>query len=166
MENKKQPAKRKAAVTVVIIVTALVLVAGGVLITAYRLKDKNAPKPGDPVLVVSESSYLQYEIRNDEILLSYRITLKNPSDKEFGDFRIGGVFDDDYESGIILDKNADARETMTGRKSFSLEAGEKQSYDLVFSAQYFRNQNKPSQTLPSVIITTSDGREIKVSKAD
>lgn len=167
MEEKKQGSKRKTVVIVLAAVAVISLVAGGALIISFKQKaNANAPKPDDLQIVTANSSYQQYEIRNDELLLSYRITLYNPSDKEQSGFRIAGLFKKDFENGVILDSRAPAREKLTGREMFSIAAGEKKMFNLVFAASYFRNENKPSQTMPSIIITTSDGREIEISNAE
>ena len=163
MEEKKKTSKRKIAVIIIVAAAITALIATAALITAHKL-NFNAPRPDDPMMVASKSAYVQYEIRNNKLYLSYDITLSNPSDKEMNGFSIKGIFDMDFENGLILDKNAEAMEKLTGSKTFTIAAGETKTYHLIFVASYYRNPHTPSGSLPTIVLTTADGREIKITE--
>ncbi len=165
MDGKKKTSTHKITVIVIAVVALTSLISVAAILVAHKING-NAPRRDDPQLVKSQSAYVQYEIRNNAVYLSYNITLKNPSDTEMSGFKINGVFEQDFKSGLILDKNAPAMEKLTRAKTFTIAAGETKTYNIIFVAPYFRNQQTPSGALPCVVLTTADGRETEISKAE
>ncbi len=163
-EEIKSSGSRKVLMTICVVVALIALIAGAVVLTAVKL-NATVPKSTEPVLVSEQSDYLQYEIRNMSLLLTYNITLTNPSDKPCENFRIKGSFLKDYQSGLILEKDAYAKERITDNKVFSLAAGETKTFTLIFDASYYTNSNKPSKELPSITLETAEDEiEVKVSQ--
>ncbi|MCR5485102.1 MAG: hypothetical protein K6F09_05865 [Clostridiales bacterium] len=155
--NEGKETNKKKIIIIAVCVVSVVLIAVCAILIIKGLSSSSSAVSMD----TAKSGYLQYEVRNYRVLLSYDITLKNNSDEDLKDFKIRGVFKSDYASGYILDQNAYAEEKLTQDKLFSLDAGETKTFHLMFYASYYKNDNAPSRELPSIILEMPE-HEIKV----
>lgn len=144
----------KIAILLVSVVAVVVLIVVGIV----KIVTSPASAPA-PVVIADESHYEMYEIRTQEICLYYTITLKNTTGQDIDNFALRGVFEKDQKSGYLLDANATVKEKFSSNSVFSLKNGETKSFELVFIAPYYKNQNTFSKELPEMYIIYPDGTE-------
>lgn len=158
--GKKKTLRRIVILCSAIVILLVLLIAGLRLLSGHNSSNRPAP-----VLIAEKSHYQMFEVRTNEILLGYEITLRNDSDEALEDFALRGTLQEDYKSGFILDPNASVRQwNQNGGTTFTLAAGQTRTFDVVLVASYFRNAGKPSKVLPELYIIYPDGTEGKITK--
>ena len=143
-----------------VIFGVLVVLLAGVILVALALS--SGAKQEAPVMLREQCAYEMYEIRTGEVRLTYRITLQNNTGKDLVDFAMRGVLRDDYKSGYLLNADASVEQWGTHSKVFTLKDGETQTWDIVLTAPYYRNDEKASGALPQLYAIYPDGSEAAI----
>ena len=154
------PKKRSVWVPIAVVGgVAIVLLA--LLIAGTRLLSANSSVEA-PVLLTDGSEYRMYELRNSDVLLSYTITLRNPTDEDMT-FALRAVLAQDAKSGYLTSENATVR-GQDGEESFDLPQGQARSFELVLTAPHpkYGGAEKPSGELPQLYAVFPDGSEGKI----
>ena len=153
--------KKSSVWTSVAIVCGVAVILLVLLIVGTRLLAKNSSVSA-PVLLESGSGYRMFELRNDDVLLSYTVKLQNPTDKNMT-FSLRAVLPKDAKSGYLASEDAAVR-GQDGEDSFSLPANETKSFDLVLTAPHrkYGGADTPSGTLPQLYAVFPDGSEGKI----
>ena len=153
---------KKKTLRRILILFAAAVVLLVLLVLGLKLLSRQSSQPA-PVLVAEKSHYQMFEVRNNEILLGYEITLRNETGKDLEDFALRATLQEDYKNGYILSPNASVRQwNQNAGTTFTLTAGQTRTFDLVIAAPYFRNSKEPSKTLPELYIIYPDGSEGKI----
>ena len=154
------PKKRSVWVPIAVVGgVAVVLLA--LLITGTRLLAENSSVTA-PVLLTDGSEYRMYELRNNDALLSYTITLRNPTNEDMT-FTLRAVLAQDAKSGYLSSENATVR-SRDGEESFTLPQGQNESFELVLTAPHpkYGGAEMPSCALPQLYAVFPDGSEGKI----
>lgn len=151
---------RRIWVQIGVIFGVLLVLLAVVILVAAALT--SGAKQDAPVMLREQCAYEMYEIRTGEVRLTYRITLQNNTGKDLVDFAMRGVLREDYKSGYLLNSEASVEQWGTRSKVFTLKDGETQTWDIVLTAPYYRNDNKPSGALPQLYAIYPDGSEAAI----
>ena len=113
-----------------------------------------------PVLLTDGSAYRMYELRNDDVLLSYTIKLQNGSGRDLDSVTLRAVLPADAKSGFLRSEDASVR-LQNGEETLSLADGETRSFDIIVTAQYMKygKTDRPSGALPQFYVVYPDGSE-------
>lgn len=152
--------KKKVWLPIVIVfgAAALVLI---LLIVGTKALNKNGAQPA-PVMLAQSSHYSMYEERTNETLLTYSVTLRNDTGEDLTDFALRAVLQSDYKSGYLLSPDASVRQWGQQYSTFSLAAGETQTYDLILTAKFHKTQRTASGDLPQLFAVYPDGSEGRI----
>ena len=161
MENEvntpEQGNKKKVWIPIVIVIVVLAAVLAALFFGMHRL-GQNGSQPA-PVLLAGSSHYEMYETRPDSVLLTYSITLRNDTDEDLRDFALRATLQSDYKNGYLLSPEATVRQWGEKNSTFTLAAGETQTFDLILTAQYHKTTRTASGDLPQLYAIYPDGSE-------
>lgn len=154
------PKKRSVWLPVAVVGGATVVLLF-LLIIGTRLLAQHSNVPA-PVLLEGGSGYRMYELRNDDVLLSYTVKLQNPSEDEMT-FTLRAVLPQDAKSGYLAAEDAAVRNA-DGSESFSLPGNTTKSFEIVLTAPYrkYGGADRPSGKLPQLYAVFPDGGEGKI----
>lgn len=119
-----------------------------------------------PVMVKTSSHFSMYEERSDTVLLTYTVTLRNGTNKDLSDFALRAELPSDYKSGYLLSPEASVRMWGEEYSTFSLEAGETTSFDLILTARFHKTRRTASGDLPQLYAVFTDGSEARIETVE
>ena len=156
------PEKKKKIWLPVGIIFVLAAVVVALLVLGTKALHRNGSRPA-PVMLSQSSHFSMYEERSDEVLLTYAVTLRNDTGEDLEDFALRAVLQSDYKNGYLLSPDAKVRMWGEQYSTFSLEAGETKTFDLILTAPFHKTQRTRSGDLPQLYAVFPDGSEGRIN---